>query len=74
MIYGYNKSTGRRVPVRRAYSSMLTLTAFVIVLWLIWSRLHIVVWVTMPWWGLLIGALVLFLVFDALLHRIFKRR
>jgi hypothetical protein len=60
--------------VRRAYSSMLTLTALVIVIWLIWSRLHIVVWVAMPWWGLLIGALVLFLAFDYLLHRVFVRR
>jgi hypothetical protein len=53
---------------------MLTLTAFVMVFWLIWSRLHIVLWVTMPWWGLLLGAVALFLGFDYLLHRVFGRR
>lgn len=60
--------------MRRAYSSMLTLTVLVLVLWLIWVRLHIVVWVTMPWWGLLLGALLLFLALDYLVHRIFGRR
>ncbi|NNJ12303.1 hypothetical protein EKD04_018415 [Chloroflexales bacterium ZM16-3] len=60
--------------MRRAYSSILTLAALVIVLWLIWSRLHIVVWVAVPWWGLLIGALLLFLAFDYLLHQVFARR
>jgi hypothetical protein len=52
---------------------MLTLAAFVVVFWLIWSRLHFVVWVTIPWWGLLIGAVLLFLAFDYLLHQVFRR-
>ncbi|MEI7771158.1 MAG: hypothetical protein WCI67_14290 [Chloroflexales bacterium] len=60
--------------MRRAYSSMLTLTAFVVVFWLIWSRLHLIVWVTVPWWGLLIGAALLFLAFDYLLHQVFGHR
>lgn len=60
--------------MRRAYSSALTLTAMLLVLWLIWSRLHIVLWVRMPWWGLLVGALLLFLAFDYLLHSLFRRR
>ncbi len=60
--------------MRRAYSSLLTLVALALVLWLIWSRLHIVVWVTLPWWGLLLGALGLFLAFDFLLHRVFGKR
>lgn len=59
--------------MRRAYSSMLTLTVLVLVLWLIWVRLHIVIWVAMPWWGLLLGALLLFLALDYLVHRIFGR-
>jgi hypothetical protein len=60
--------------MRRAYSSILTLAAMVLVLWLIWSRLHIVIWVAMPWWGLLLSALLLFLAFDYLLHSVFSRR
>lgn len=57
----------------RAVSSGLTLAALLLVLWLIWSRLHIVIWVAVPWWGLLLGVLALFLALDYLLHRVFRR-
>jgi hypothetical protein len=59
--------------MRRAYSSALSLFALLLVFWLIWSRLHIVVWVALPWWGLVLGALTLFLALDYLLHRVFRR-
>lgn len=48
--------------------------ALVIVLYLIWSRLHIVVFVPIPWWGLLILAVALFLAVDYLLSLVFRRR
>jgi hypothetical protein len=57
--------------VRRPYSSALTLAALSVIVWQIWTRLHLVILVTVPWWGLLIGMLVLFIVFDYLLHKVF---
>lgn len=60
--------------MRRASSSLITFAALLFVLWLIWSRLHIVIWVQVPWWVLVIGVIVLFLVVDYLLQRIFARR
>ena len=30
-------------------------------IWLIWSRVNIVIWVPLPWWGLLIMGLLIFL-------------
>jgi hypothetical protein len=48
--------------------------ALLLVLWLIWSRLHIVLYVALPWWGLLLGAVGLFLVVQHLFMRIFTRR
>lgn len=60
--------------MRRQGSSLLTALALVIALWLIWDRLRIVVFVPIPWWGLLIAVVLLFLVIDYALHRVFNRR
>jgi len=57
--------------LRRTYSSIVLLVGLFILTWQIWTRLHVVIMVTVPWWGLLIGALVLFIVFDYLLHKVF---
>jgi hypothetical protein len=54
--------------------SLIALLALGLVLWLIWSRLHIVIWVPLPWWGLLLAGLLLFLALDYLITRIFARR
>jgi hypothetical protein len=54
--------------------TLLSLGVLALVLWLIWSRLHIVIWVPMPWWGLLLAGLLLFLALDYLLGRILARR
>ncbi|MDZ4721917.1 MAG: hypothetical protein SH847_25940 [Roseiflexaceae bacterium] len=59
--------------MRRRGGSLITAIALLITLWLIWSRLHIVVLVNIPWWGLLLIGLVLFLVIDYLLDRILRR-
>jgi hypothetical protein len=58
----------------RTGRSLIALGVLALVLWLIWSRLHIVIWVPMPWWGLLIVGVLLFLALDYLIARIFARR
>jgi len=58
----------------RAGRSLLSVGILALVLWMIWSRLHIVIWVPLPWWGLLLMGLLLFLALDFLISRIFTRR
>ena len=58
----------------RAGRTLIAVVALVLAFWLIWSRLHIVIWVPMPWWGLLIMGLLLFLALDYLLGKLFARR
>ena len=54
-------------------SSLLAAIVAVMVLWFILSRLRIVVWVNLPWWGLvlliLVPVVVLFLAIDHLINR-----
>jgi hypothetical protein len=57
----------------RRRSSLITAVALLIVLWLIWQRLHIVVLVAIPWWGFLIAAVLLFLAIDYILDRLLRR-
>ncbi len=59
--------------MRRYTGSVLTAVALTIVLWMIWSKLRIVVFVHMPWWGFLIMAVLLFLAVDYILDRLFNR-
>ncbi len=58
----------------RTIRSLVALAALAITLWLIWSRLHIVIWVPMPWWGLLLTGLLIFLALDYLISKLFVRR
>lgn len=58
----------------RSARTALSLGVLALVLWLIWSRLQIVIWVPVPWWGLLLMGLLLFLALDYLLGRILTRR
>jgi hypothetical protein len=58
----------------RTGRTLIAVVALGLVLWLIWSRLQIVIWVPMPWWGLLIAGLLLFLGLDYLIAKIFARR
>jgi hypothetical protein len=54
-------------------ASLLAATVAVMALWFILSRLRIVVWVNLPWWGLLllilVPVVVLFLAIDHLINR-----
>lgn len=58
----------------RTGRTIIAVAALAITLWLIWSRLRIVVFVPMPWWGLLLMGLLIFLALDYLIARIFARR
>ncbi len=58
----------------RAGRTLIAVVALVLAFWLIWSRLHIVIWVPLPWWGLLVMGLLLFLALDYLLTKLFARR
>ncbi len=57
----------------RSARSLISFAIMALVFWLIWSRLHFVVLVNMPWWGLLVLGLVLFLALDWLVARVIKR-
>jgi hypothetical protein len=54
--------------------SLAGAAALLVVLWLIWSRLHIVIYVALPWWGLLLAAAALFLVLQHLFARLLGQR
>jgi hypothetical protein len=58
----------------RTGRSLIAFAVLALVLWLIWSRLHIVIWVPLPWWGLLLMGVLLFLALDYLIARILARR
>jgi apolipoprotein N-acyltransferase len=53
--------------------SLVTFLIVAFVFWLIWSRLHVVVLVQIPWWGLLILGLVLFLVLDWVVAKVLRK-
>ncbi len=59
--------------MREQFSSLLLTIVVVAVLWFILSRLRIVVFVPLPWWGfalLILGAIVvLYLALDHLINR-----
>jgi hypothetical protein len=55
--------------MRKRTSSLVSTFVLLLILWLIWTRLHIVFLVVMPWWGFLLMAIVLFLTIDHLVHR-----
>jgi hypothetical protein len=59
--------------MQRRGGSLLTAIALLVTLWLIWTKLHIVVLVNIPWWGLLLIGLVVFLVIDYVLDRVLRR-
>lgn len=59
--------------MRRRASSIATAIALFVTLWIIVSRLHIVFWVQLPWWGFLLMAVLLFLVIDYIIGRMFSR-
>lgn len=57
----------------RQVRSVATVAALIATLWIIVSRLRIVFWVHLPWWGFLLMALLLFLAIDYVLGRVLSR-
>jgi uncharacterized membrane protein len=60
--------------IRKRIASLISAIIFgLIVLWVL-DRLHIVIWVNTPWWGLLLMGLVLFLIIDYVVNRVIADR
>jgi hypothetical protein len=57
----------------RRTGGIATVIALAVTLWIIVSRLHIVFWVQLPWWGFLLMAALLFLAIDYLIGRVLSR-
>ena len=57
--------------MRQRLRKMATALAVLLAFWLIWDKLHIVIWVQMPWWGLLIMGIVIFLAIDYIFAQMF---
>ena len=60
--------------MRRVASSTITAIAIGLTLWLVWSKLRIVIFVHMPWWMLLLFVLIIFLVIEHLLSTAFGNK
>lgn len=60
--------------MRERIASILTAAVLAMILYWIFSRIIIVVWVQMPWWVLVGLVLVIFLAFDHYLSKAFAKR
>lgn len=58
--------------IKQRLATLLTTLIFAYILFRVLDRLFIVIWVQVPWWGLIIAAIVLYLVIDHLVHRLLK--
>lgn len=58
--------------VKQRLATILTTLVFAYILYRVLDRLLIVIWVQMPWWGLLIALLMLYLLIDHLVHRLLR--
>jgi uncharacterized membrane protein len=57
--------------LRRSLASLVTTIIFGFILWRVLERTFVVIWVQMPWWGLMLMAVVLFLLIDYMVSRTF---
>lgn len=58
---------------RSRLRNLLTLAIFAFVLWQVWQKVHIVFWVHIPWWGLILLVLGTVVVVDLLLDWLLGR-
>lgn len=58
--------------VKQRLATILTTLIFAYILYRVLDRLLIVIWVQMPWWGLRIALLVLYVLLDHLVHRLLR--
>lgn len=59
--------------MKRRLSAFISTAIFLVVLFIVLDRLHIVVWVQTPWWAFLLMGVVVFLLIDFAVSRIFNR-
>lgn len=57
---------------KQRLATILTTLIFAYILYRVLDRLLVVIWVQMPWWGLLIALFVLYLLIDHLVHRLLR--
>ncbi len=57
---------------RQRLASIVVALIMVYILLRLLDRLFLVVWVQMPWWGLILAVLVLYLVIDHLVRRVIE--
>jgi hypothetical protein len=58
--------------MKRRISSLISAVIFLLIVWVVLDRLHIVMWVQTPWWAFLLMGVVLFLLIDFAVSRVFK--
>ena len=58
--------------IKQRLATLITTLIFAYILFRVLDRLFIVIWVQVPWWGLIIAAVVLYLVIDHLVHRLLR--
>ncbi|MEZ4865353.1 MAG: hypothetical protein R3C14_28855 [Caldilineaceae bacterium] len=58
--------------MKQRVAGLVTALIMAYILFRVLDRLLIVVWVHVPWWGLIVAALVLYLIIDHLVQRIFR--
>lgn len=66
------KGSYRILNMKRRISSLISAVIFLAFVWIVLDRMRIVMWVDTPWWAFLLMGLVLFLVIDFAISRIFR--
>lgn len=58
--------------IRRRIASVVTTVIMGYILYRILDRIFVVIWVSVPWWGLILLAVLLYLAIDYMVNRILK--
>lgn len=58
--------------IRRRIASVITTVIMGYILYRILDRIFVVIWVNVPWWGLILLAVLLYLAIDYMVNRILK--
>jgi hypothetical protein len=59
-------------PIKQRLTTLITTLIFAYILWRVLDRLFVVIWVQVSWWGLIIAAVVFYLLIDHLVHRLLR--
>ena len=58
--------------IRRRIASVITTVIMGYILYRILDRIFVVIWVNVPWWGLILLAVLLYLAIEYIVNRILK--